>query len=254
LQSVAAKAIFAHMNVHTLRGFPAAAVLVAALTLGMPRLWAAGITINPSQDAVLAGSMIGFAGLSELLIRLVPSPVPLGAADIDQVDPVDRALMFPYSRQADIASTVMQYASVAVPIAFSLADDPSSAPSVALVYAESLSLAYGVKNVLKYLVPRYRPYVYTGGALGMDHAEDDQSFPSGHATIAFTAAAFSAYMYFQGLPRTADYLPFVIANFGLAGLTATYRVTSGVHFLTDVIAGAAIGTLCGFVFPAVIRK
>jgi membrane-associated phospholipid phosphatase len=173
---------------------------------------------------------------------------------LSQVDPIDRALMFPYARDADIASTVMEIASMALPLVFGLSNDPGSALSATAVYAESLALADGAKNFLKYLVPRYRPYVYQGGAPGVDPSEDDQSFPSGHSTMAFTAAAFSAYLYFSGLPGTANYLPFVIANFSLAGLTATYRVTSGVHFFTDVMAGAVIGTLCGFVFPALVRR
>jgi membrane-associated phospholipid phosphatase len=235
------------------RGIVAALVLAASVVV-TPRLQAQGLALDPTRDSIIAGSTIGLAGVSELLIRLAPSPVPLGAADIAQVNPVDRAFLFPYSRDADVASTAMQYVSMAVPLVYGLSEDPNSALSLGLVYAESLSLAYGMKNVLKYLVPRYRPYIYTGGGLGLDRAEDDQSFPSAHATAAFTAAAFSAYLYFQHQPGGADYLPFVIANFALAGLTATYRVTSGVHFMSDVIAGAGIGMLCGFVFPAIVRK
>jgi membrane-associated phospholipid phosphatase len=213
-----------------------------------------GIALDPAKDPYLAAGTIAFAGLSELFIRFVPSPVPPGAADLSLVNPVDKALMFPYSHDADIASSVMEFASLAVPLAFSVTNDPASSLSVAVVYVESLALADGTKNVLKHLLPRYRPYVYQGGAPGVAPSEDDESFPSGHSTMAFTAAAFSAYLYFSGLPGTANYLPFVIANFSLAGLTATYRVTSGVHFFTDVMAGAAIGTLCGFVFPALVRK
>ena len=218
------------------------------------RLPAQGLQADLTRDGLILGSGLGFAGLSELLLRAAPPMIPLGPADIDQVNPLDRAWMLPYSKQAETVSTMLQYSSAIVPVLLNLASDPSSALSSGIVYAESLSIAFGAKNLLKYLFPRYRPYIYTGGAPGMDPSEDEQSFPSGHATIAFTAAAFSAYLYFQGLPQTANYLPFVIANFSLAGLTASYRVVSGMHFLTDVLAGAAIGTFCGFVIPALIRK
>ena len=229
--------------------------LMAALFLLLgARLPAQGLQADLARDGIILGSGLGFAGLSELLLRAAPPMIPLGPADIDQVNPLDRAWMLPYSKQAETVSTILQYSSAFVPVLLSLASDPSSALSSGIVYAESLSLAFGAKNLLKYLFPRYRPYIYTGGAPGMDPSEDEQSFPSGHATIAFTAAAFSAYLYFQGLPQTANYLPFVIANFSLAGLTASYRVVSGMHFLTDVLAGAAIGTFCGFVIPALIRK
>jgi membrane-associated phospholipid phosphatase len=228
-------------------------VLALFLLLGA-RLPALGLQADLTLDGIILGSGLGFAGLSELLIRAAPPIIPLGPADIDGVNPLDRSWMLPYSKQADTVSTMLEYSSAAVPVLMSLASDPGSSLSSAIVYAESLSLAFGAKNVLKYLFPRYRPYISSGGAPGVDPSEDEQSFPSGHVTIAFTAAAFSAYLYFQGLPQSANYLPFVIANFGLAGLTASYRVVSGMHFLTDILAGAVIGTFCGFVIPALVRR
>jgi undecaprenyl-diphosphatase len=87
----------------------------------------------------------------------------------------------------------------------------------------------------------------------VDSSEDEQSFPSGHATLSFTAAAFSAYLFSRGLPGTANHFPFVIANFSLAGMTSSYRVLSGMHFLTDIAAGVLIGVVCGFIVPSLIR-
>ncbi len=63
------------------------------------------------------------------------------------------------------------------------------------------------------------------------------SFPSGHATTAFAAAAAVAVL-IPGLRWPA---------FGLAALVALSRVYLGVHFALDVIAGAVIGTLIGVV-------
>jgi undecaprenyl-diphosphatase len=228
-------------------------VLAFFLLLGAS-LPAQGLQADLTRDGIILGCGLGFAGLSELLLRASPPSIPLGPTDIDDVNPIDRSWMLPYSKQADTVSTILEYSSAAVPVLLSLASDPGSALSSGIVYAESLSLAFGAKNLFKYLFPRYRPYIYYGSAPGVNPREDEQSFPSGHATIAFTAAAFSAYLYFQGLPQTANYLPFVIANFGIAGLTASYRVVSGMHFLTDILAGAVIGTFCGFVIPALIRK
>ena len=72
--------------------------------------------------------------------------------------------------------------------------------------------------------------------------------------MAFAAAGFSTYLLLQGYPKTAWYLPLVVADYGLAFLTASYRVYSGVHFVSDVLAGAVLGTLCGFLLPSVIHK
>ena len=241
------------MSRHPTRVHIAGLVLALFLLLraGLP---AQGLQADLTRDGIILGSGLVFASLSELLLRAGAPVIDLGRADIHLVDPLDRSWMLPYSKQADTVSTILEYSSIAVPLLMSLSSNPSSSLSSTVVYAESLSFAFGAKNVLKYLLPRYRPYVYSGGAPGVDPSEDEQSFPSGHATIAFTAAAFSAYLYFQGLPQTAYYLPFVVANFGLAGLTASYRVVSGMHFVTDVLAGAVIGTFCGFFLPALIRK
>ena len=161
--------------------------------------------------------------------------------------------MFRYSKEADTVSSVLQFATLSVPLLLSVSAKPDSTVSVGVVYAESLALAYGTKNVLKFLFPRPRPYTYNGGAPGVDSSEDEQSFPSGHATMSFTAAAFSAYLFSRGLPGTGNYFPFVIVNFSLAGLTSSYRVLSGMHFLSDIAAGAVIGVICGFVVPSLLR-
>ncbi len=59
-------------------------------------------------------------------------------------------------------------------------------------------------------------------------------FPSGHATSAFTAATL--------IERNSG-LPFGLPAYGLAAFTAFERVEEGDHFPSDVLAGAAVGTL-----------
>ena len=58
------------------------------------------------------------------------------------------------------------------------------------------------------------------------------SMPSGHATTAFAAAVA------VGLVHPRLRWPLLV----LAALVAVSRVWLGVHYLTDVIAGAALGT------------
>jgi undecaprenyl-diphosphatase len=61
------------------------------------------------------------------------------------------------------------------------------------------------------------------------------SFPSGHATAAFTAAVVLS------TKRSAP------LYFGLAALVATSRVYVRLHHTSDVLAGAALGTVMGIV-------
>ncbi|MFZ4585270.1 MAG: phosphatase PAP2 family protein [Acidimicrobiia bacterium] len=68
------------------------------------------------------------------------------------------------------------------------------------------------------------------------------SFPSGHATAAFTAA-----MVLTRRPREAWFW------FPLAGLVASSRVYVKMHHASDVVAGAALGLALGAIGRRVVR-
>lgn len=86
---------------------------------------------------------------------------------------------------------------------------------------------------LKYSVNRTRPYV-TYHDLQPYQTDTDPSFPSGHATFSFfTATTLSMYY-----PRW-----YVIAPSYLWAAAVGYsRLDLGVHYPTDVLAGAIIGS------------
>jgi undecaprenyl-diphosphatase len=100
----------------------------------------------------------------------------------------------------------------------------------------ALAFAYAgvVEFALKHLVGRPRPdaaLAATAGLLGPSWAPDVDSFPSGHATSVFAVAAiFGSYYPWLRLPL-----------FVLAGAIALGRVYLERHYLSDVVAGAAIG-------------
>ncbi|MDP9285952.1 MAG: phosphatase PAP2 family protein [Actinomycetota bacterium] len=69
------------------------------------------------------------------------------------------------------------------------------------------------------------------------------SFPAGHAATAFAGAVVLSVV----APRLAP------AFLGLAVLIAISRVYVGVHYPTDVLAGAVLGALVGAAGAAVLR-
>ena len=120
-----------------------------------------------------------------------------------------------------------------------------------VMYLESLFLANGIKDSIKGLFPRYRPYMY-GSDPPSELLEDDDryfSFPSGHTTIAFTGASFLSYVFLKLHPDSPLRLPVVAGGITVAAATAAFRVLSAQHFVTDVITGAVIGSICGIIVP-----
>ncbi|MCS7209850.1 MAG: phosphatase PAP2 family protein [Fimbriimonadales bacterium] len=97
-------------------------------------------------------------------------------------------------------------------------------------------------QLLKHAVPRLRPSNLPEALVAPDERIFYNSFPSGHTATAF-ALAFWVFLLTRGTRyRLWGYGALVVA--GLVGLSRIYR---GVHYPSDVLAGALIGILWGAV-------
>ena len=180
-------------------------------------------------------------------------PMDLGSADQSRINGFDRVAVFGYSQGLDLASDFSLYTTLAVPAALSLFLNADGAVGLLVPYLECLGLADFSKNVLKYAIFRQRPWMYMTGQGGAVPAkwEGNDSFPSGHATLAFAAAVFGLFAFTTYFPGSPYLVPFAVLDLGLATATSVFRVTSGMHFLTDVLAGAALGAAFGALIPLV---
>lgn len=95
----------------------------------------------------------------------------------------------------------------------------------------TVMLAYLANIGLKYVVRRSRPQL--DGLPPLSSTVTSLSFPSAHSTTSF-AAAWALTAGEDGLPRVPVY--------AVAKAMAASRVYAGVHYPTDVLAGAAYGT------------
>lgn len=98
--------------------------------------------------------------------------------------------------------------------------------------------------LLKNLVARARPCWINEAVNMLIAVPQDYSFPSGHTMSSFAAAAVIMHM-----NRKLG-----VAAYVLASLIAFSRLYLYVHFPTDIIAGAVIGTAIGFAVCALFDK
>lgn len=109
--------------------------------------------------------------------------------------------------------------------------------SVPLHLGAVLGGAVLVSNAVKLLVDRERPDI--AQLVGWSGA----SFPSGHAAAAAAGWAAIAFVLTRTSARPMRVIAAVTAVV-IAVMVATSRVLLGVHWLTDVVAGLAVGWAC----------
>lgn len=101
---------------------------------------------------------------------------------------------------------------------------------------------------LKPLIARPRPYTWEGyEALRMIELQSEKSFPSGHSVAVFEMALAVAYS-----TRKHGKIWGVIAYL-YAILIAFSRLYVGVHYPTDIIGGAIVGTVCGILAVVIVK-
>jgi len=124
------------------------------------------------------------------------------------------------------------------------------------MFLEAQTLVVGMTKCAKGLSERPRPYVYnTDLPLGKRRRRVSfESFWSGHASLSFTTAVFSGYVFQNRHPESSLVMPVWIAGIGCATATSILRVASGNHFPSDVIVGAAVGSFIGWLVPSMHRE
>ena len=132
-----------------------------------------------------------------------------------------------------------------------------AAQEMALIDLETLAVSGAIQGVTNVLVSRERPYgrdcgseELPGDAIDCANAVHYRSFFSGHSSFSFTSAALICVHHFENELLGAPWDALTCAGgYAVATTTATFRVVSDMHYASDVLTGALLGTLVGYGVP-----
>lgn len=230
------------------------------------KTYAAGFPyeLSPQREAFILGGAAVFTGASYYTNRNIE---PLSREDVERLDRnsinrLDRSATNNWSPKSRKASDLLLSASLATPSAavlpFAWDGKFKKAFTVTAMFGESILLTYEMTGTVKGSFRRTRPYMYNRSLSyeekRKEGSDSRKSFFSGHSSEAFCAASFTATVFSDLHPDSPVKYAVGTAAFSLAAATGYLRYRAGMHYPTDIIAGAAAGALTGYLIPALHRK
>jgi len=188
--------------------------------------------------------------------------VPVFLIDADPSDPgninskddinfLDRQFMYPYNKTLDTISTIGVGTAIALPLfsVFKNVKDLNFLGTYGVMYIEALLLTTATKDIFKLAVARNRPYTYEEDIPAGKNDDYYKSFLSGHTSYAFMGATFLATTFSKEYPDSEWKIPLIVSGYSIAATVGALRIASGNHFVTDVLAGAVMGSFYGWFIP-----
>ena len=174
-------------------------------------------------------------GLVIFLLYLLPIELSAQNLDIDLLRSINSPETLPSDNFFRFVSNSEIYIALGIPSGMAAAgllkDDEELLHNACLIFG-STAIAAGITTILKYSVNRYRPFVTYPDITQKAYA-GSPSFPSGHTSNAFSTATSLSLAY----PKWYIIVP----SYAWAGTVGYSRMHLGVHYPSDVLAGALIG-------------
>jgi membrane-associated phospholipid phosphatase len=198
-------------------------------------------TLFEGKDALLLGAFAVGAGL------LAPIDKEVASRSQDAAIQANRML----KKGANVFRVLGDPGSVVTGAGLYLigrADGQRRVQALGLHSVESILLASALGTGIKIVAGRQRPYADTANPYNFQlwrGLKDDKyrSFPSGHTTAAFAFASTLTRESQFWWPHATWYVGTVF--YGGASLIGVSRIYNNMHWATDVMTGAALGTIVG---------
>jgi membrane-associated phospholipid phosphatase len=174
------------------------------------------------------------------LVSLIPDVALSQNLDIRLLRAIYSSETLPSDKFFRLASNSDTYAVIGTPVILGglglIRNDDNIFRNACVIMASTV-INSGITTALKYSFHRDRPFVTYSDIVNKSDP-DGLSFPSGHTSSAFATATSLSLAY----PKWYIIVP----SFAYAGTVAYSRLHLGVHYPSDVAAGALIGAGCAY--------
>lgn len=205
--------------------------------------------------AISAGSLGLFATALILDYSIDKTPGSESILHYENIPAFDRWSALPYNDTIDRVSDFFSIGLLATPALLSINRDFPEIITLGIMYTEALLTTWSLKSLSKALITRHRPYNYFENP--SEHFFDEESadsFFSSQTAMSFTSAAFISTVFSSYSENTLAEIIVSSSAFAAATAVGAMRLLSGSHFASDVLVGAAVGTLSGFLIPALHKN
>jgi membrane-associated phospholipid phosphatase len=192
--------------------------------------------------------------------------IEIEALNRQSINGFDRNATYNWSTSAqnfsDIPFRIMPFLPIALAIPQMKNKDWNNTFTFTIMYVELALFTKGITGITKSLSGRIRPYLYNTSLTPEERFQLQEnegplartSFFSGHSSTVFASAVFLSKTFTDIYGKTVWSKIIWGSTLTLATATAYARVKGGVHFPTDVIAGAVVGSAIGYAIPALHKR
>jgi len=184
------------------------------------------------------------------------SLVELEELSVDDINRMDRFAVKNYCERAMWQSDFLLYACIVAPFLMNISNEVSrETAEINMIIAQSFLVTVAVSQFTKTMFLRNRPLAYNDDVpLHVRQNRDTRySFISAHTSMAFTGAVLAAKIYDDFHPDKNNTWMYATAVC-VASTVGYLRIKAGKHFLTDVLAGALVGTGSALLMTEVHKK
>ena len=207
------------------------------------------------EIAIFSGGII----LGIVNSKLIDNKKPISNEELQNLskknlNAFDRGAVNNWSPSSAEWSNVLLITAIASPLLlFTSSAVRNDAGTFSTMYLQNILTTNSVSHLPKGLISRYRPYVYNEDVPDeiRQNVDATHSFFSAHTSVSFASAVFLSITFNKYNPDS-NLTPYIWATSLLLSSAVGYlRYASGNHFPTDIIAGAIVGSVVGFLIPLI---